>query len=264
MASSQDSFGGELIGLLPAGGQAVRISPLPCSKELYPIGFRSDEEGKSRRPKVVVQYLLEKMRYAGFSKAYFVLRPGKWDIPAYFGDGSLLDMQIGYLMLGAPYGVPFTLDQAYSFVRHATVAFGFPDILFDSDDGFARLLERQSASGSDITLGLFSATHAQSREDRVDLQPDGSVREIVLGPPTSDLLHSWAIAIWKPSFTQFLHEYVASKKTTDPQRSELSAGHALQAGIEAGLRADAVVLNSTSYLDIGTPDNLYKAVKQSL
>src|SRR5262245_38282108 len=159
----QDASGAELIGLLPAGGQAVRISPLPCSKELFPIGFRSVEEGKSRRPKAVAQYLLEKMRYAGFSKAYIVLRPGKWDIPAYFGDGSMLDMQLGYLMLGLPHGVPFTLDQAYPFVRHATVAFGFPDILFDSDDGFVRLLERQSASGSDITLGLFSATHAQSK-----------------------------------------------------------------------------------------------------
>lgn len=263
MEPAQDSSVGELIGLLPAGGQAVRISPLPCSKELFPIGFRSVEEGKSRRPKAVSQYLLEKMRYAGFSKAYFVLRPGKWDIPAYFGDGSMLDMQLGYLMLGLPYGVPFTLDQAYSFVRHATVAFGFPDILFDSDDGFARLLARQSTSGSDITLGLFSATHAQSREDRVDLRSDGSIKEIILGPPTSDLLHTWAIAVWKPSFTQFLHEYVASK-TTDAQRFEFSAGHALQAGIEAGLRADAVVLNSTPYLDIGTPDNLYKAVKQSL
>jgi glucose-1-phosphate thymidylyltransferase len=264
MGQAQDFSGGELIGLLPAGGQAVRISPLPCSKELYPIGFRPVEDGKSRRPKVVAHYLLEKMRYAGFSKAYIVLRPGKWDIPAYFGDGSMLDMHLGYLMLGAPYGVPFTLDQAYSFVKHATVAFGFPDILFDSDDGFVRLIERQSASHSDITLGLFSATHAQSKEDRVNLQSDGSVREIVLGPPTSDLLHTWAIAVWKPSFTQFLHDFVASKKSADAQRFELSAGHALQAGIEAGLRADAVVLNDTPYLDVGTPDNLYKAVKRSL
>ncbi len=29
----------EVIGLIPAGGQAKRLSPLPCSKELYPIGF---------------------------------------------------------------------------------------------------------------------------------------------------------------------------------------------------------------------------------
>ncbi len=29
----------DVIGLIPAGGQAKRLSPLPCSKELYPIGF---------------------------------------------------------------------------------------------------------------------------------------------------------------------------------------------------------------------------------
>ncbi len=28
----------EVIGLIPAGGQSKRLSPLPCSKELYPIG----------------------------------------------------------------------------------------------------------------------------------------------------------------------------------------------------------------------------------
>jgi glucose-1-phosphate thymidylyltransferase len=30
----------EIIGLIPAGGVAERLSPLPCSKEIYPIGFK--------------------------------------------------------------------------------------------------------------------------------------------------------------------------------------------------------------------------------
>src|SRR5262245_1136547 len=114
------------------------MSPLPCSKEVYPVGFRPTQDGSSR-PKVVAHYLLEKMRAAGINRAYFVLRPGKWDIPGYFGDGSILDMHVGYLILGLPFGVPFTLDQAYPFLEAATVAFGFPDILFDSDNPFGLL-----------------------------------------------------------------------------------------------------------------------------
>ena len=90
------------------------------------------------RPKVVSHYLLEKMRLAGIQEVYIVLRPGKWDIPAYFGDGSALGMHLAYLILGVPFGVPFTLDQAYPFVRNATVAFGFPDMLFDPEDGFIK------------------------------------------------------------------------------------------------------------------------------
>jgi hypothetical protein len=40
----------EVIGLIPAGGQATRIAPLPCSKELYPVGFSSMNSGQEMRP----------------------------------------------------------------------------------------------------------------------------------------------------------------------------------------------------------------------
>ncbi len=60
----------EVIGLLPAGGTATRIAPLPCSKELYPIGLHSVGQDGSLRPKVVSHYLLEKMRSANITKAY--------------------------------------------------------------------------------------------------------------------------------------------------------------------------------------------------
>jgi len=29
----------EVVGIIPASGRATRIAPLPCSKELYPVGF---------------------------------------------------------------------------------------------------------------------------------------------------------------------------------------------------------------------------------
>lgn len=252
--------GDEVVGLIPAGGMATRIGPLPCSKELFPIGFRFAGQENAPRPKVVSHYLLEKMRYAGISRAYFVLRPGKWDIPAYFGDGSMLDMNLAYLMLGVPYGVPFTLDQAYPFVRRATVAFGFPDILFESDEGFTKLLTRQLATHADVTLGLFPANDSYSQEDRVEVNSDYQVRKIFLRPLESQLRYSWAIAVWSPNFTQFLHQYVGEKKLTAAQDSELSVGHALQAAIQAGLRVESLILNEKPYLDIGTPKNLLRAL----
>ncbi|MEM6402045.1 MAG: dTDP-glucose pyrophosphorylase, partial [Cyanobacteria bacterium P01_D01_bin.116] len=149
-----------IIGLIPAGGKATRISPLPLSKELYPVGFRGDRDIEINnqtknqtknqnnnqnnnqnhlRPKVVSHYLLEKMQLAGIDKAYFILRSGKWDIPGYFGDGEMLSMSLGYLIMGVPYGVPFTLDSAYPFVKDAVVALGFPDILFEPKDAFLKI-----------------------------------------------------------------------------------------------------------------------------
>lgn len=74
----------EVLGLIPAGGQATRIAPLPCSKELYPIGFRPVGEDCNLRPKVVCHYLLEKMRLAGVTKAYIVVGEGKWGQLSYF------------------------------------------------------------------------------------------------------------------------------------------------------------------------------------
>jgi glucose-1-phosphate thymidylyltransferase len=71
-------------------------------------------------------------------------------------------MHLAYLMLGVPFGVPFTLDQAYPFVRHATVAFGFPDILFEPEDGFVRLLARRFETRSAI-LGLSRQLSEQGR-----------------------------------------------------------------------------------------------------
>jgi glucose-1-phosphate thymidylyltransferase len=66
----------EVIGLIPAAGQATRIAPLPCSKELYSVGFSSMNSGQDLRPKVVCHYLLEKMRLAGIHKIY-IFYPGK-------------------------------------------------------------------------------------------------------------------------------------------------------------------------------------------
>jgi len=203
------------------------------------------------------------MNLAGISKAYLVLRPGKWDIPAYFGDGSTLNMHLAYLMLGVPFGVPFTLDQAYPFVRGATVAFGFPDILFDSEDGFSRLLAWQSRYQSDAVLGLFPANHP-SKEDTVDFDAKGKIRDIILRPSKSSLRYTWGIAVWSTNFTEFLHRYVGDKDKSEAEHRELSAGHAVKSAVQMGLRIDALLISEEPYLDIGTPDDLLLAATKNL
>jgi glucose-1-phosphate thymidylyltransferase len=249
----------EIVGLVPAGGQASRIAPLPCSKELYPIGFQSAGAGHGLQTKVVSHYLLEKMRLAGIAKAYIVLRPGKWDIPAYFGDGLFLNMHLAYLMMRSPLGVPYTLDQAYLFVADAMVAFGFPDILFRPDDAFIQLLSRQRTNNADVLLGLFP-TDLPEKEDLVDVDEEGRVREIVIKPQRTGLCYTWGIAVWTPVFTKFLHEYVTARQVPSPGSRELTAGDVLQAAIENHLRVDAIPVSKDPYLDIGTPERLFKAV----
>ena len=47
------------------------------------------------------------------------------------------NMDFAYLLMNLPYGVPYTVDQAYPFVREAKVMMGFPDMLYGPDDAFA-------------------------------------------------------------------------------------------------------------------------------
>jgi glucose-1-phosphate thymidylyltransferase len=245
----------EIIGLLPAGGQATRLAPLPMSKELYPIGFRSDQTGM--RPKVVSHYLLEKMRSAGVRKAFFILRPGKWDIPQYYGDGSLLNMHLGYLTIHVPYGVPYTLNQAYPFVQEAMIALGFPDILFEPADAFVELVKHQEKTQADVMLGLFPTENYQ-KAGMVDFEPEsGQVFQIIEKPQQTHLRYMWAIALWTPRFTEFLHHFL---QTHTPGR-ELPIGDVIQAAIAAGLSVNAVPFPQGSYRDIGTPDDLMQAIR---
>ncbi len=251
----------EVIGVIPAGGRASRISPLPCSKELYPIGFRLAEENGGKRPKVVCHYLLEKMRAAGVRKAYMILREGKWDIPAYLRDGTLSDMHLAYLIMALPFGVPYTLDQAYPFVRDAVVTFGFPDILFQPDDAFVQLLTRQAAGRADVVLGLFPAGQPQ-KEDGVELDNDGRVRRIAMEPFETHLHHTWGIAVWGPAFTEFMHQDVAARKGSAEGRAELTLGAVIEAAIRHGLQVEAVHVSQDPYLDIGTPERLAEAIRR--
>lgn len=180
----------------------------------------------------------------------------------------MLKMNLGYLMMNLPFGVPYTLDQAYPFVQDSLIALGFPDILFQPDDAFARLLERQARTQADVVLGLFPTDRPQ-KAGMVDFDDEGIVRVIIEKPPQTDLRYMWAIAVWTPAFTQFLHEYLidieANKLRNDtdkilPARSELPIGDVIQAAIYNGMRVEAEVFPQGSYLDIGTPDDLVRAV----
>lgn len=272
MIASAHSHGmsSKVVGVIPAAGQGSRIAPLPCSKELYPIGFRPVESGEGVRPKVVCHYLLDKMRLAGVTEVFIVLRHGKWDIPAYLGDGRIASMNIAYLMMRLPWGPPFTLDQAYAFVQNDTVVFGFPDILFQPDDAFVQLLDRRAASGADVVLGLFPA-HNPQYMDMVEIDAAGHVQRLDFKPHRTTLRYAWVCAVWGSAFTQFIHDYVRQvlskassrgQQMTESSDPDLSVGTVIQAAIEKGLQVDGVSFPEGTYLDIGTPEGLAEAMKR--
>jgi glucose-1-phosphate thymidylyltransferase len=243
----------EIIGLIPAAGEGTRLGPLPCSKELTPVGL-SRLEG-ALRPVPVCVPLLQNLRLAGVQSAFLVIREGKWDIPQYLGDGSRFDMRLGYLLRGLPYGPPYTLDQAYPFIRESLIAFGFPDILIRPDNVYVRLREHWDGSEADVVLGLFPAYDSDTM-DMVALDDQRRVIEFVIKPAHTTLTYAWINALWGPTFTEFLHGYLG--RISVPSQ-ELSVGHVIQAAIDHGVRVEGLPFPEGAYLDIGTPEHLAQA-----
>ena len=91
------------------------------------------------------------------TKAFNVVREGKWDIPSFFGEGESLDRHLAYLVIRDSFGPPYTLNKGYPFIQNNVIAFGFPDILFGPEDVFIQLLNYQVTHHSDVVLGLFPA-----------------------------------------------------------------------------------------------------------
>jgi glucose-1-phosphate thymidylyltransferase len=217
------------------------------------------------------------MRRAGITQSYLILRSGKWDIPAYFGDGTQVKMHLGYLLMGVPYGVPYTLDQAFPFVQHSLVALGFPDILLQPDDLYERLIARQrrtpvdgtpvDGTPADVVLGLFPCDRPE-KAGMVDFDETGKVHRIIEKPSKTNLRFMWGAAVWNPVFTRFLNQYLVAEECkfnsqdSCKSRPEIPIGDVIQAAIAAGLRVEAEPFDQGTYLDIGTPDDLVKAVWQ--
>ncbi len=246
----------DLVGLIPAAGRAERLGPLPCSKELLPIGFRETPRGPA--PKVAGHYLLERFRAAGVRRAFLVLHESKWDVPRYFGTGEIADLALAYLSIPGSRSVPETLDRAFPFVAGSIVALGFPDVIFEPVDAYATLIERQAATGADLVLGLFPTERCRTT-DMVELAPDGRVVRVEVRPEVTALRHNWLIAVWSPVFTRFLHEAVRSAPEGD---GEFQIGAVVRSAVEAGLQVEGVAVPGGSYRDVGTPAELEAAIRE--
>jgi len=247
------------VGLIPAAGTASRLAPLPCSKEILPVGFRDGGGADAPRTKAVCEHLLESLRQGGVRKVFMVIRSGKWDIPGYLGDGAELGLDLAYLIGRLPHGVPFTLDHAYEFVRGYRVACGFPDILTEPENIFGPMLDRLEETEAAVVLSLFPAPDPQAM-DQVRVDSDGRVRRIQVKPGPERLDCGWVAAAWGPEFTELMHDWVGSSLERIRRHGSLDRephlGDVLQAAIDADLVVQSVDFPSGSFLDIGAPERL--------
>jgi glucose-1-phosphate thymidylyltransferase len=237
------------IGLVPAAGQALRLGPIPSSKEILPVAG-------TNRMEPSCSSLLRQFRAAGADRACIIIRPGKWDIPDALGNGNRYGITIAYSVIPSSRGVPYTLDAAYEWVKESEVLAGFPDILIKPENALATLAEKRGATDAEVMLGLFPSTHPE-KVDMVACNEMGNVNTIIIKDANCSLRECWLLAAWGPLFTEFLHDWIT--RQGDTEHAEPYLGDVFRDALSTGLKINAHRFSCGEYLDIGTPDDLKKA-----
>lgn len=238
------------VGLVPAAGRATRLQLSEGSKEVLPIAPE----------RVAADCLLNAYARAQLDQCYVVLREGKWDIAQHFGDGERLGLPMAYLMMGLPWGTPFSLDQATPFTQHSNIMLGFPDIQFKPANACDELKQSLLNSEADIVLGLFP-TDRPEKVDMVAFDAQRKVTDIRIKQADCGLTYSWILAAWRPRFSEFFHHFLKRQVAAFDmrQRPEIYVGNVFLEALKAGFQIEAKVFEKGEMLDVGTPEDLQRA-----
>jgi len=241
------------IGLIPAAGYATRLADLTCSKEIFPIRYKNHKQQNIEFP--VCKMLLDAYKNSGIKDICIISREDKTDVAKALGNGEQFDVSLSHLYTQKTTGVAYTLDKAYAFVQDSHIALGFADIIFKPVNAFSKLISKQQSSHADVVLGLFPA-EKPSKMDMVEFDDSNHIQAIHIKPKKTTLQWTWILAVWKPTFTEFMHQTLTGKLKQAEHDAEMHVGRVFQLALDAGLQFDTVMFNDGKLIDIGTPDDL--------
>jgi dTDP-glucose pyrophosphorylase len=233
-------------GIIPAAGRGSRIQPLAFSKELLPVGSRSD--GERERPMAVSEHLVERMLHAGVKKLCFVISPGKSDILEYYG-GRVGGAEVCYVVQEDAAGLCDALFRAVPFVQDTeTACVGLPDTIWFPRDGLAQLPD------DGLSFLLFPVREPQLF-DAVSFDARGNVLQIDVKVP--EPRSHWVWGAFKVS-GRVLRELHAL--WSRPQQKDEYFGTLVNSYLRAGGSARAVTAGS-EYVDVGTFNGYREATR---
>jgi glucose-1-phosphate thymidylyltransferase len=210
------------VGLVPAAGRAERLQPLPCSKEVYPVGGRP-----------VMDFVVERLRAADCRELRVVTRPDKEDVIAHARELGAEIVSWTPPTLSASLGLGLQ-----GLAASEIVLVGLPDTLWEPMDGFVQLLARIE-DGADVVLGVFESDEPE-RSDVVVLDERGFVQRVHVKEPDPPGTLVWGC------FAARVGALAGLERSSSP-------GHFFD-----GREVAAVVLPGRM-LDIGTPEALAAA-----
>lgn len=235
-------------GIIPAAGSGTRIQPLAFSKELLPVGSRS--EGGIERPRAVSEYLVDRMIAGGADKLCFVIGPAKSDILRYYGSEVGL-ASVAYVVQSRPGGLCDAIFRALPLIgRDEDVLIGLPDTVWFPEDGFLAL-------GPDHLTFLLFPVDRPELFDAVDADAEGRVRRVWVKSAEAPSRWIWG-AMRMPG--RVFHELHALWSRRHPRDEYL--GTLVNAWLAEGGQARAERAGS-AYVDVGTLGG-YRAALQLL
>ena len=215
-----------LVGLIPAAGHATRLALRAGSKEMLRI-----------RGRPVMDHLVARLRAARVDELRVITRPEKEDLVRHCA-------RLGAVVVpGHPIDVAASLKLGLAGLQdHDEVLFGFPDTLWEPENGFVPVLAALRG-GARVALGLFETPDLQ-RSDVVAFGADGEIAGIEVKPavPPSDVI--WGIAAAHAGTLAGLQE------GTEPG---VYFGRLAEGGGVVGVRL------SSEWIDVGTPESLSRA-----
>jgi len=239
---------GDFVGVLPAAGRGSRLAPLRYPKELLPICYEpAGGNGTGVRARAVAEYALAAMAAADVERVLLVVAPWKLDVLNYFGDGSHVGLQLGYLWQEEARGLPYAMDLARPWTRGQHVAFAMPDTITTPLDALARLRARYLATSADLALAVFPATEPE-RLGPVLLDGERVLR-VLDKPDRPPAANTWGAAIWSDAFADLMHEELAGLPGSG---GEPVIGHYFDLAIRRGLRVIGVPISDGTFEDAGT------------
>jgi len=237
----------EVIGLIPAAGKGVRLG-LPYPKELYPVI-------RDNHYKPISQFVVNNLTTAGLNHIVFVVNETKHQLIGYFGNGHRFDCNISYVVQepntsqsqSTSPGLAHALDSAYHLVQGKTVCFGMADTIMQPTNLFAQGLEA-ARPDDDVVLILFT-TERPEKFGMVQVGDDQRVVRIVDKPKETELTEMWGCIIWRPKFTEYLHDCVGNRGISD-------FAYIMNSAIDKGLNFRAVHMVDGVYIDLGTYEEM--------
>ena len=261
-----------IIGVVPAGGEARRISSF--FKEMLPVAV--DEDRKSKFI-ITSERIISDMLAAGAEKIHFILHRKKKFIVEYYENQNLFPREkVECSLLPArleSHGMPYTIDFVHASLReYDYVLLGLPDTVLEPRASFRAVLRLLYSHSADLALGLYAAS-LDNKGGYIEFNP--STKKVVDHIDHSSRSfpmranNAWAVACWNKRFSQFMHN--ALKDGTDLRRlaskrgwTEIVFGDVIDLALQSpNLRvvADYVDRRDGFFWDISDPEKYFNLLR---